>query len=98
MLSIVKRPTAQKDVKNIWSYTYQQWGEPQANRYLAGLNKSVMALAENPSLGRSIQHVRAGYLRYRYQNHFIVYRYTEDTLEIFRILHERMDIAQHRLQ
>jgi plasmid stabilization system protein ParE len=52
MLRILKRLIAQKDVKKIWSYTYQKWGELQANKYLAGLNETVVSLAENPSLGR----------------------------------------------
>lgn len=96
MLKILKRPTALKDIKSIWTYSYKKWGETQANQYLQGLDLSVMALAEKPLLGRSINNVRVGYRQHRYRHHFIIYRHSDETLEIFRVLHERMDIARHK--
>ena len=34
MLEIVKRPRAKEDLKGIWHYTFNEWGEAQADTYL----------------------------------------------------------------
>lgn len=98
MLDILRSPLALKDAQNIWLYSYEQWGEEQANRYLHGLNAAIMSLAENPRLGRDIGEARAGYYRYQYQRHLVVYRFSQTSLEIMRILHQRMDISRHTVQ
>jgi toxin ParE1/3/4 len=98
MLRIAHSPLALTDAQKIWLYSFERWGEKQANTYLAGLDKTYRRLALDPAKGADISSLRPGYRRYRYKGHVIVYRYTPTTLEIFRILHERMDIARHTLQ
>jgi toxin ParE1/3/4 len=39
-----------------------------------------------------MEHVRKGYRASKVKSHYIFYRVLNDTIEIIRILHERMDI------
>lgn len=41
--------------------------------------------------GKSMEHVRKGYRASKVKSHFIFYRIVNDTIEVIRILHERMD-------
>jgi len=35
MRKIVKRPLARQDLKQIWRYSFKEWGEAQADKYFA---------------------------------------------------------------
>jgi len=39
-------PEAEQDLREIWHYTMEKWGEPQAERYLHELLESCRHLAE----------------------------------------------------
>ena len=46
------RPKARKDLGDIWSYTYETWGEDQADSYIHDLESVFRTLAVNPKKGR----------------------------------------------
>ncbi|WP_454819373.1 type II toxin-antitoxin system RelE/ParE family toxin [Labrys neptuniae] len=39
--------------------------------------------------------MREGYLKYNVGSHIVFYRRMEQTIDIIRILHQRMDIGRH---
>ncbi|WP_230469130.1 MULTISPECIES: type II toxin-antitoxin system RelE/ParE family toxin [Burkholderia] len=39
--------------------------------------------------------VRDGYVRYAVGAHVVFYRETNDTIDMLRVLHQRMDIERH---
>ena len=86
---------AKSDISNIYIYTYKNFGETQADRYVAGLEKVLEALSCQPALGRKINHIRKGYFRFEYMSHSIFFRKTRNILEIIRILHNGMDMKNH---
>lgn len=98
MRNLIKRPLARQDLKGIWVYTYKQWGERQADAYLLDMNEALIALAQNPKLGHTIEHPTPDLRQYRYKKHLIIYLHDENTLEIVRVLHQRMDISRHTVQ
>ena len=89
------RPQALADLELIWDYTIEAWGEEQAERYLRLINQSFCRLAENPSLGRSCDTIREGYRKYGVGRHVIFYRKIDASVDVVRILHERMDVDRH---
>ena len=95
MLKILIRPQARSDLINIWCYTYDNWGEPQANVYTNELGKLIEKLASNPILGNSINHLRKDYRLYHIKHHFIIYRQTTEIIDVVRILGESMDVKRH---
>ncbi|MCB1965037.1 MAG: type II toxin-antitoxin system RelE/ParE family toxin, partial [Candidatus Accumulibacter sp.] len=51
MLELLVRPRARRDLKEIWRYTVQQWGEAQADQYLYDLDREIQGLLKFPELG-----------------------------------------------
>lgn len=86
---------AARDLENIWLYTFQTWSPEQADRYYNLLLDEIEYVAENPKAGKDYGHIRKGYLRTRCKSHYIFYKINskENSIEIIRILHQRMDIG-----
>jgi len=85
---------AAKDLQDIWNYTVQVWSAAQADRYFDLLMSEIEYLSKNPYSGRDISEIRKGYFRSNIKSHSIFYRVSQDqkTVEIIRILHQRMDV------
>jgi toxin ParE1/3/4 len=90
MFSLTKQ--ALEDLREIGRYTQQRWGREQRRHYLAQLDRSFHALAENPSQGQWCDEIRAGYRKFPSGRHVIFYRQqAAGAIQIVRVLHERMD-------
>ena len=88
-------PAAQADLDEIWDYTVGRWGMAQAERYTRDIQATCEALGGSTLIGLSAEDIRAGYRKIGVGSHVMYYREREDTLEIVRILHRRMDVARH---
>ena len=86
---------AEQDLSEIYTYSFDEFGEDKADAYLLGLDEKFHLLASNPELGRHIDHVRAGYLRFEFVSHSVFYRTTDDGIQIVRVLHQRMNYRLH---
>ena len=86
---------ADRDLTDIYIYSHAQFGERQADDYLLGLESCFVRLAEMSDLGRSIEHIRAGYYRFTHARHVIFYNKIEDGVRIVRVLHVAMDPEHH---
>ena len=86
---------ADEDLTDIYLYTHKTFGAAQADAYLQALEERFVALAEKPTLGRRIDHVRDGYLRFEHGRHAIFYRTAKYGVLIVRVLHARMDVQRH---
>jgi len=89
------KPRARQDLKAIWRYTLERWGEPQADLYLQQLDAGIRSLIDFPDIGESCEHIRAGYRKLQVNRHLIFYRRAERHIEIVRVLHQAMDVARH---
>ena len=85
---------ASHDLENIWLYTFENWSIEQADRYLNLIMDEIEYIALKPDSGFDFSSVRKGYYRSRVKSHIIFYRIDQkmDTVEIIRILHQRMDL------
>ncbi len=95
MREVLIRPRACADLESIWLYTYEQWGEVQAARYLHRLDERILALATDPEQGKSLEAIRAGYHLIRVGRHVVLYTFTEQRVGIERVLHDQMDMDRH---
>lgn len=86
---------AQKDLTNIWYYTFKNWSKAQADRYLNLIFSEMEYLCDKPFSGKDFSHIRKGYYRSKVKSHFLFYKIdnTENCIEIIRVLHQRMDIV-----
>ena len=92
---IVLRPLAKKDIKGIWHYSYNNWGEKQADKYANELALAIKNLADNPNMGIAIDTIRKGYRIHAFKQHLVIYRLLPSTVEVVRILGKTMDTRRH---
>ena len=83
---------AVSDLEEIWLYPVEKWSVDQADRYYNLIFDEIHFICENINAGKTMDHVRKGYRASKVKLHLIFYRIQKNTVEIIRILHERMDI------
>ncbi len=82
-------PRAQEDLSEIWDYSAERWRFDQADSYLHLLQRAIEAVAADPRKGTSCDEVRAGYRKYPAGSHMLLYRQSQDGIDIVRVLHGR---------
>ena len=92
MRPIHLRPLAEQDLNNIWLYSFQDWGEAQADQYFDQLNNAIELLGNAPLMCHIRQEFTPPVRIHHHASHLIIYVATEDNIEIIRVLHESMDI------
>ena len=95
MRKITKSALAESDLLDIWDYSFGEWGEDQADKYLDELNESIKLLAKNPEMGGKRHYVRDGYRVLFAGSHAVYYTITPSAIHVIRILHVRMDPERH---
>jgi len=92
-ISIRIRPRAQQDLKVIWRYTVQRWGEAQADLYLQQSDAGIGSLLDFPQIGEDCDHNRASYRKLQINRHLVLYLHSTARIEIVRVLHQSMDVG-----
>lgn len=95
MPSYTLSPAAQVDVERIWYYTVEHWSKQQAERYTRSIQAVCEALCDGSRVGQSADDIRTGYRKAAVGSHVIFYCMHGNTVEVIRILHQRMDIERH---
>ncbi|MBC9868540.1 MAG: type II toxin-antitoxin system RelE/ParE family toxin [Opitutae bacterium] len=89
------RPRAIQDLNEIADFTLDTWGSEQEDIYLELLEKAFIAISKNPTLGRFYDEVYSGLRRHLAGRHIILYRVSDNAVEIVRVLHHSMDFESH---
>ncbi|MEX2009488.1 MAG: type II toxin-antitoxin system RelE/ParE family toxin [Dongiaceae bacterium] len=92
MRKLVIADRARADLKEIADYTGREWGAGQSGRYLWAIKDRLARLRDHPGLGSLRAEIGPGYRSVRSGRHIVFYRETAESIEIVRILHERMDM------
>lgn len=92
-LLISKR--AENDVREIWRWSFEQFGEAQADRYLDELDSGIKACGSDPEDGKQRDNVRPGYWSRLVRKHVVFYTFSDDEVLIQRVLHSSMDPPRH---
>lgn len=90
---------ARNDLEEIWFYTFKNWSEEQADKYVGAILDEIEYLAAYPDSGRDQTHIREGYKYSQVKSHLIYYRVIKHgkEVEVVRVLHKRMDIENRLL-
>lgn len=93
-------PPADEAQDDIWQYTYDEWGEAQADKYIIGLHEHLQALADKKKQWRTLPNSLivppdldiSAYFSH-YEHHYIFFReLSGGVIGVLSILHENMDI------
>ncbi len=89
-------PMAAADLSEIWDYSAQQWGTTQADRYVLSIKSTCESLASRQLKGSPINEIRKGYSKQISGSHYLYFQVKPNgTVNIIRILHQRMDVSAH---
>lgn len=88
-------PAAQQDLSAIWDYTTEQWDSQQAEIYMNEIRAVIERIAEAPARGRRCDYIREGYRRYSIGSHLLFYVERSESIDVIRVLHQRMDVTRH---
>ena len=94
MVPYVLSPAAQIDIEQIWDYTAENWSETQAETYVLAIREALERVAKGEIKARSAEDIRPGYYKIISGSHLILFRRNNSTIEVVRILHQRMDSTQ----
>jgi toxin ParE1/3/4 len=84
---------AVEDLSNIWNYSYDTWGERQADKYYELLLASCQELAIKKVAGKHYPEIGEGIFGFGMGLHIIFYReIKKGKIEVVRILHSGMDL------
>ena len=83
---------AKADLRGIWNYTEDRWGEQQADTYYRNIIQSLADIAGGRRKGRRFP-LRPRYFKIKQDRHLIFYMVSDDgRVFVSRILHEAMDL------
>jgi len=86
---------ADRDLAEIYVYTFEKFGELQSDRYLLKLHDCLQRLAPEPDRGRVVRDVTGDYRRFDCGSHGIFYQDAPYGIFVVRVLHLAMDFPRH---
>ena len=95
LLPLKLSPKARQDFIDVLRYTGETWGEGQLHIYRDKLNDALQAITHNPQSGHHRDELPPTHLAYLVGAHVIVYRTGVDSIDVVRILHQRMSLGKH---
>ena len=94
MKEIRLSPAAQSDLDGIWDYSEENWGSQKAQEYVETIRDTLTAIASGKRITRLVS-VREGYFKCAVGSHVVFFRTETASLDVVRILHQRMDVERH---
>ena len=83
-------------MREIYAYTFVEWGEQQADSYLDGLEQALDRVSRGLATIRPLHSKHPNMLKLKQGRHLIILQKTgDDQILVVRVLHERMDIDAH---
>jgi toxin ParE1/3/4 len=88
-----------KDLSDIWNYTVDTWSESQADKYYKLIINACSEIAKKPQIGKDYPDIYPDLKGKIASKYIIFYRLMEDqSIEITRILHDRMDLKRKLIE
>lgn len=84
-------PEAEKDLEDIWLYSYETWSEHQANRYIEILEDTFVRLSYMPEQARELLDFDPPVRIFPSARHILIYRIAGRAIVIIRVLGARQD-------
>ena len=86
---------ADKDLEDIFDYTFDEFGFEQAEKYLLEIEEIFQNLIANPQIGKKRDEIKQGLYSFPKDNHIIFYRILDNHIRIVRVLHGSRDISKY---
>ena len=77
---------AKEDLRRIYFYGLEKWGEEQADKYYSAFFERFEKIAENPYMYQAVDNIRKGYRHSVCGSDTIYFRINENIVEIMAII------------
>ncbi len=88
-------PEANIDLIDIYVQSFKKFGERQAEKYFAELERCFQLLSETPLICRERTELTPPVRIHHHGRHLIIYVIRDNLILIVRILHDSMDLPRH---
>ncbi|KEJ87849.1 type II toxin-antitoxin system RelE/ParE family toxin [Sulfitobacter donghicola] len=85
-------PLARQDLRDIWTFGAETWGDAQAERYFDAIYATLELIADFPDIARLRQEFSPPIRLHPHQSHVIAYDAAEGGIDVIRILHMKADV------
>lgn len=85
-------PRAREDLGGIWTYSFDTWGEVQADHYITEIYKRFSWLAARPLAGKHRPDICEGYYCFPQGSHLVFYLIRGEDFDIIGVPHKDMDV------
>ena len=82
---------AEADLTDIWAYK-AEFGEAQADELVEKIVEQLVMLTSFPEAGRKRPEIKEGLRSFAVERHVILYRLTDQDIEVVRIIYGTRDI------
>ena len=89
------RRIAEKDLEDIWFYSFEMWGVEQADNYIRSLVARFEWLCINQKSGRKRDDIKPGYYCFPEGEHVIFYKINSGIVDIIGVPHHSQDVVSH---
>jgi len=90
-MTVLFLPSADADFEQIHDFIAED-NPDKAKEFIASLKQKCFMLGENPNMGRLRPEIRADLRGFSVSPYIILYRMTDDAIEIVNIIHGSRDI------
>lgn len=95
MTAYILTAEAESDLRSVIRYTRTQWGGAQVRRYVSGLERGIVNLAEDRGLFKDMSALYPALRMTRCQDHYVFCLPQQDApARIVAIFRERMDLMK----
>lgn len=95
MLKLYLSPLAERDLEDIFHYTFKNWGISQAELYQDILYQGMQDILQFPKIGKEYISNSNDYRYLQKGKHLLFYRINEVECILLRVLHQKMDPENH---
>src|ERR1700683_412418 len=89
---LVWSPEAEGDLVSMWHQGAETWTEELADNHLLEIEAACDRLLDDPMLGRPRHELMAVMHSLPVRLHVVFYQLSKRTIEVVRLLHQRMDM------
>jgi toxin ParE1/3/4 len=84
-----------RDLNEIWEFTFHKWSIKQADKYYDLLIETFNQITLDPNCGKNYDGVEPKLRGFKTGKHIVFYELIDNnTIEISRILHQSMDVKK----
>ncbi len=92
---LIIAPAAKNDLRDIYQYGLQHWGQKQSENYLSAIKQQFWKLTQQPLMGRERPELWPDLRAFPVKSHTVFYRVSANAIDIIRVLHGRQDPQRH---